>query len=348
VAADHGSGITGLAMSTLPVEAKPGGSPRAARAARGARRLGLGDSVFRGLSTASGLALAAAMVGLAVVLVADSWTAITQLGTSVLTTVAWAPQDHQYGVLAALAGTFLSTLVAMVLAVPLALAIALLLVDLVHPAVGRVVGTAIELLAAIPSIVFGMVGIFVIVPAVQDHVVPWVLATPLGKLPGVAPGPQFAGGGVSIFTAGIVLAFMILPFITAVSRDVLRMVPQVTKEAGYGMGSTTWEVMRKISLRYANSGIVGAVFIGLGRALGETMAVAFLIGGVFAYLPKSIFDPGTSIASLIALTFNEATDKLQVSALIELGLILFIITVLFQFAAQAWLRRVRRATGGRA
>ncbi|MEI6451479.1 MAG: ABC transporter permease subunit, partial [Actinomycetes bacterium] len=135
---------------------------------------------------------------------------------------------------------------------------------------------------------------------------------------------------------------------TAVSRDVLKMVPQVTKEAGYGMGSTTWEVMHKISLRYANSGIVGAVFIGLGRALGETMAVAFLIGSLFTALPRSLFDPGTSIASLIALTFSEATDKIQVSALIELGLILFLITVVFQIIAQVWLRRVQRATGGRA
>src|SRR5665647_3164578 len=142
-------------------------------------------------------------------------------------------------------------------------------------------GTAIEMLAAIPSIIFGMVGIFVIVPFIQDKLVPWLLTTPLGGLPGIKPGPQFQGGGVSIFTAGVVLAFMVLPYITAVSRDVLKMVPQVTKEAGYGMGSTTWEVMHKISLRYANSGIVGAVFIGLGRALGETMAVAFLIGSLY-------------------------------------------------------------------
>jgi len=326
----------------------PGGPRWAANAGRRGRRVALGDPIFKGLAVGSGIFLAATMFGLAAVLVYNSWPAITTLGTKVLTTVAWSPGTNEYGALAALAGTFMSTLVAMVIAVPLALVIALLLVELVHPAVSRVVGTAIEMLASIPSIVFGMVGIFVIVPFVQDHFVPWLYSTPLGNLPGIRPGMQFQGGGVSIFTAGVVLAFMVLPFITAVSRDVMKMVPQVTKEAGYGMGSTTWEVMRKISLRYANSGIVGAVFIGLGRALGETMAVAFLIGSVFTDIPKSLFDPGTSIASLIALQFNEATDKITVSALIELGLILFLITVLFQIAAQAWLRRVQRATGGRA
>jgi phosphate transport system permease protein len=236
----------------------------------------------------------------------------------------------------------------MVIAVPLALVVALLLVELVHPRIARVIGTAIEMLAAIPSIIFGMVGIFVIVPFVQDHLYPWLLSTPLGDMPGIRPGPTNANGGVSIFTAGIVLPFMILPFITAVSRDVLMMVPQVTKEAGYGMGSTTSEVLGKISLRYANSGIVGAVFIGLGRALGETMAVAFLIGSVYDKMPHSLFDPGTSIASLIANTFAEATEELHVAALIELGLILFTITVFFQVIAQIWLRRVQKTTGGRA
>jgi phosphate transport system permease protein len=337
-------------VSTVDIDIpSQAGTPRgSADAARRGHRLRLGDPIFRGLATASGVFLAVAMVGLGVVLVIDSWPSITGLGTKMLTTVAWSPTTGEYGALAALAGTFLSTIVAMIIAVPLALVIALLLVELVHPKVSRVVGTVIEMLASIPSIVFGMVGLFVLVPIIQDSIVPWVLSTPLGRLPGIRPGPQFAGGGVSIFTAGVVLAFMVLPFITAVSRDVLKMVPQVTKEAGYGLGSTTWEVMRKVSLRYANSGIIGAVFIGLGRALGETMAVAFLIGSVYTSIPHSVFDPGTSIASLIANNFSEATDKLQISALIELGLILFIMTIAFQIAAQAWLRRVQRVTGGRA
>jgi phosphate transport system permease protein len=332
------------AGSRLGADAPPGSAE--AKPTRRHRRLA--DPLFRGLATACGLTVAVAMLGLAVVLVYRSVPAFQALGTKVLTTVAWSPVNGEYGVLAALAGTLLSTLIAMVLAVPLALLIALLLVDLVHPRLARVLGTGIEMLAAIPSIVFGMVGIFVIVPFVQDHFVPWILSTPLGDIPGLQPGPKFQGGGLSIFTAGVVLAFMVLPFITAVSRDVLNMVPRVTKEAGYGMGSTTSEVMRRISMPYANSGIVGGIFIGFGRALGETMAVAYLIGSMYTSLPRSVFDPGTSIASLIAQQFSEATDKVQVSALIELGLILFVITMVFQLLAQAWLNRVKRSTGGRA
>jgi len=322
--------------------------PRGAASAAPRGRLRLGDPLFRGIATLCGLTVAFAMFGLTAVLVYSSWPAITGLGAEMLTTVEWSPSSGKYGALAALAGTALSTLVAMVIAVPLALVIALLLVELAHPTVGKVLGMAIEMLAAIPSIIFGMVGLFVIVPFMQEKLVPWVLSTPLGSLPGLRPGPSFQGGGLSVLTAGVVLAFMVLPYITAVSRDVLRMVPQVTKEAGYGMGSTTWEVMRRISLRYANSGIVGAVFIGLGRALGETMAVAFIIGSVYTSLPRSLLDPGTTIASLIANTFNEATDEIHVAALVELGLVLFLITMAFQFVAQAWLRRVQRTAGGRA
>ena len=335
-------------MSTQTEYLTGPGGPRDGADVPSRGRLRLGDPVFRVIATACGLAVAVAMLGLTVVLIVNSWPAITTLGTKVLTTVEWSPGQGKYGALTALAGTFLSTLVAMVIAVPLALVVALLLVELVHPKVARVIGTTIEMLAAIPSIIFGMVGIFVVVPFVQDKLYPWILNTPLGDLPGIRPGPTNVGGGVSIFSAGIVLAFMILPFITAVSRDVLSMVPQVTKEAGYGMGSTTSEVLGKISLRYANSGIVGAMFIGLGRAIGETMAVAFLIGSVYDKLPHSLFDPGVSIASLIANTFAEATDKIQKSALIELGLILFVITVFFQILAQMWLRRVQKTTGGRA
>jgi len=309
---------------------------------------GLGDPMFRVVTLVCGLAVAVAMFTLAGVLIANSWTAISELGLGFLTTVAWAPSNGTYGALAALAGTAMTTVVAMVIAVPLALVIALLLTELVPPAVARVVGTGIEMLAAIPSIIFGMWGLFVLVPFMQERVAPWLTESWLGSVPLFKPGATFQGGGFSVLTAGLVLALMVLPYITSFSRDVLLMVPRVTKEAGYGMGSTTWEVLRKISLRYALSGIVGATFIGLGRALGETMAVAYLVGGDFLTVPKSLLDPGTTVASLIALQFGEATTELNVSALTALGLVLFAITMVFQVLAHLWLRRSKRTTGGRA
>jgi phosphate transport system permease protein len=320
--------------------------PRGAAKAAPRRSVRLGDPIFGGLTRFGGAMVAIAMFSLAATLVWNAWPAITQLGTKTLG-IDWAPSADLYGMTAALVGTVLTTIVAMIVAVPLALVIALLLTELVHPSVARVIGTAIEMLAAIPSIIFGLWGISVIVPIMQNNVVPWISNGPLGHVPFLSSeGANFQGGGYSVLTTGLVLAVMVLPFITAVSRDVLNMVPRVTKEAGFGMGSTTWEVTRKISLRYSLSGIVGACFIGLGRALGETMAVAFIIGSVYTGLPHSLLDGGTTIASLIANQFNEATD-LGRAALIEMGLVLFLITLVFQALAQVWLRRAARATGGR-
>jgi len=336
-------------VSTLGLEVRArAGPPRGAAQAAPRRHRRFGDPAFHVITLACGLMVAVAMVTLAGVLIYNSWTAIQELGLGFLTTIAWSPSSGSYGALAALAGTALTTLVAMVIAVPLALVIALLLTELVPPGLARVLGTAVEMLAAIPSIIFGMWGLFVLVPFMQERFVPWITESWLGELPLLSPGATFQGGGFSILTAGLVLAVMVLPFITAFSRDVLLMVPRVTKEAGYGMGSTTWEVLRKISLRYALSGIVGATFIGLGRALGETMAVAYLVGGNFIAAPHSLFDPGTTVASLIALQFSEATTKLDTSALIYMGLVLFIITMVFQVLAHFWLRRARRMAGGRA
>ena len=278
------------------------------------------------------------------VLVGNSWLAIHVLRLEPLTHVAYNPSTNEYGALSSLFGTFITTLIAMIIAVPLALAIAMLLVELVHPHVSRVVGTVIEMLAAVPSIIFGMWGIFIIAPLMGNHVDPWIQSTPLGKLPIFSGVPI----GYDVLTAGIVLSLMILPFITAVSRDVLKMVPTVVKEAGYGMGSTTYEVMGKISMRYALSGIAGAVFLGLGRALGETMAVAMVIGGNFLTIPHSLFANGTSVSATLALRFAEAQSPLETSSLVELALILFTITMVFQVIAQLWLARARRMTGSRA
>jgi phosphate transport system permease protein len=336
-------------VSTLGLDVTTqAGPPRGAAQAAPRVHHSFGDPAFRVITLICGLAVAIAMFTLAGVLIVNSWTAISELGIEFLTTVAWAPSQGSYGALAALAGTAMTTIVAMVIAVPLALVIALLLTELVPPSVARVVGTGIEMLAAIPSIIFGMWGLFVLVPFMQERVAPWLTESWLGSIPLFNPGATFQGGGFSILTAGLVLALMVLPYITSFSRDVLLMVPRVTKEAGYGMGSTTWEVLRKISLRYALSGIVGATFIGLGRALGETMAVAYLVGGDFLTVPKSLLDPGTTVASLIALQFGEATTELNVSALTALGLVLFAITMVFQVLAHLWLRRSKRTTGGRA
>jgi phosphate transport system permease protein len=283
------------------------------------------------------------MVALTVALIAQAWPSIARFGARFLWTARWDVNNQLFGGLTSIYGTLATTLIAMVIAVPLALVIALLLVELAHPLVSRIVGTAIELLAAIPSIIFGMWGAFVLVPLMQNHVQPAIQRTPLGKLP-LFTGPPF---GIGVLTAGLILFLMVLPFITAVSRDVLRMVPQVVKEAGYGMGSTTWEVTRKISLRYGLSGIVGAVFLGLGRAVGETMAVAYVIGSSHRFR-ISWFEPGYTIASNLANEFAEAGSSLHRSAMVELALILFAMTIVFQLLAYAWLRRVRSHTGGRA
>jgi phosphate transport system permease protein len=283
------------------------------------------------------------MVAIGWILLRDAWPAITKFGFAFLWHSVWDTNSNRYGALLPVYGTISTTVIAMVIAVPLALAIALLLVELVHPTVRKIVGTAIELLAAIPSIVYGMWGLFVLVPLIQKYVDPAIQHTWLAKLPLFTEGI----GGLNILTAGLILSIMILPFITAVSRDVLSMVPKVVKEAGYGMGSTTWEVTRQISLRYGLSGIVGAFFLGLGRAVGETMAVTYVIGGASQF-STSWLKPGQTIASKIALGFPEAGPGLERGALVEIGLILFAMTVVFQVFAQMWLKRVRKRVGGRA
>ena len=221
----------------------------------------------------------------------------------------------------------------MVIAVPLAIAIALFLVELARPGVGKVVGTMIELLAAIPSIIYGMWGMFVFGPFMARHVQP-LLQGSLGFLP-LFQGPPM---GLGMLTAGIILAFMILPFISAITRDVFQLVPHVVKESAYGMGATTWEVTHKVTIPYGLVGIIGALFLGLGRALGETMAMTFVIGNAHN-IAASLFAPGNSIASTLANEFTEATDPLYISSLMELGLVLFIITYLVQVRAQFMLRQ---------
>ena len=230
----------------------------------------------------------------------------------------------------------------MLIAVPFSFLIALFLVELANPLLGKIIGQAIELLAAIPSIIYGMWGLFVFVPFMQNYVQPFLADTLKLRFLPFFQGPQT---GFGILTAGIVLALMILPFISAVMRDVFKMVPPVLKESAYGCGATTWEVTYDVTMKYGMQGLLGAVFLGLGRAVGETMAVLFIIGNT-PRLSMSLFESGTTISATLANNFAEAGGLFK-SVLFEMGLVLLLITFLIQVAAQFWLNRVRSRFGGR-
>ncbi|MBX7167667.1 MAG: phosphate ABC transporter permease subunit PstC [Pirellulales bacterium] len=301
-----------------------------------------GDFIFRVLAIVSGALILLLMLGMLMLLAYYAWPAIAHFGPAFLVSQDWDPVNKEFGALSSIYGTLASTAIAMLLAAPLGLVTAIFLVEVAPPGVSRVVGGALELLAAIPSIIFGMWGFFVFVPWMAEYVQPG-----LNQLFGWTPlfsGPKH---GLGILTSGIILALMVLPFICAVSRDVLRIVPPVMKESAYGLGATTWEVTSQVSLRYGMLGIAGGMFLGLGRAIGETMAVTFVIGSNHK-LSASLFDAGNTIASTLANEFAESERfSLHQSVLIELGLILFVITLVFQVLAQLWLRGLRQAGGAR-
>ena len=292
------------------------------------------DRTFKILATVCGVLVLAITVGVFVTLLRSSGPALERFGIGFLFSEEWNPVTGEFGALSSIFGTLLSTVIAMAIAVPLSVAIALFLVELAPPWLARPVGLAIELLAAIPSIIYGMWGLFVFAPFMADHVQP-ALQSSLGFLP-LFKGPPM---GIGMLTAGIILALMILPFISSMMRDVFKMVPPVVKEAGYGLGATTSEVSRSVTMRYGISGLIGAGFLGLGRALGETMAITFVIGNNHS-ISASLFAPGNSIASTLANEFAEAAEPLYLSAIIELGLVLFLVTFVVQVFAQLWLKRV--------
>lgn len=297
------------------------------------------DPIFRWVTLSGSLLVLVAVIGILLTLVQGALPALEKFGFGFLFSQEWNPVTHEYGALSSVYGTLVSTLIAMLIAVPLALVIALFLVELAPPGISRLVGAAIELLAAIPSIIYGMWGLFVFAPFLADHVQP--------KLAAIAPGlPLFTGPpmGIGMLSAGIILALMILPFITSVTRDVFQMVPSVVKESAFGMGSTTWEVTRKVTIPYGIQGVVGACFLGLGRAIGETMAVTFVIGNSHE-ISVSLFSAANSIASTLANEFTEAADEIYLAALIELGLVLFGLTLVLQVIARWWLRRTAKRLG---
>jgi phosphate transport system permease protein len=307
---------------------------------RALARLAWFDAIFRNLTLASALLVLAILGGVIVSLIYGSLPAIQAFGLGFLTTQSWNPVTEKFGALAPVYGTLVTSLIAMLIAVPVGLGVAVFLTELCPHALRRPIGVAIELLAGIPSIIYGIWGLFVLAPFLQQHVQPAMIAA-FGDVPVLSTlfaGPPY---GIGVLTAGFILAIMVLPFIASISRDVFETVPPVLKEAATGVGCTTWEVMRYVVVPYSRVGVIGGVMLGLGRALGETMAVTFVIGNAHKVSP-SLFAPGTTISATIANEFTEAVGDLYTSALIELGLILFVITFIVLACARFMLMRIER------
>jgi phosphate transport system permease protein len=297
----------------------------------------LHDKLFRFAAMACGSVVLLLMVGFFIELGYHSMPSIKKFGVEFLLSNEWNPVTQEFGAASSIYGTVVSTIIAMVLAVPLSFVIAFFLVELAPPKISKVISEALDLLAAIPSIIYGMWGLFVFAPVMQDYIQP-ILGTTLGFIP-LFKGPPM---GIGMLTSGIILSLMILPFISAVMRDVFKMVPPLVKESAYGVGATKWEVCKDVTARYGLQGMIGATFLGLGRAFGETMAVTFVIGNAHN-ISASLFAPGNSIASTLANEFSEATELIYVSSLIELGLVLFVMTYLVQVGAQYMLRKMYKS-----
>jgi len=308
-----------------------------------ARRAGAGDARFRLFSLLAALAVLAIFAGVVGSLVIGAMPAIKAFGFGFIVDEAWRPTREHFGALAPIYGTLVTSAIAMAIALPVGIGVAIFLTEMCPRPLRRPVGTAIELLAGIPSIIYGIWGLFVFAPWFQAHVQEPVVSA-VGDIPVLST--LFGGTtfGIGIFTAGLILSIMILPFISAVTRDVLETVPSYLKEASYGLGSTSWEVMWRVCLPFCSTGVVGGAMLALGRALGETMAVTFVIGNSHRIEP-SLFAPGTSISATIANEFTEATSELYTSSLIELGLLLFVITFIVLSCAQLMLHRLEKAKG---
>ena len=281
--------------------------------------------------------------GVIVALITGAWPALSTFGLTFLVDESWNPVTERFGAIAPIYGTIVTSLIAMVIAVPVGLMIAVFLTELCPMMLRRPIGIAIELLAGIPSIIYGIWGLFVFAPFLQQYVQPALIAT-FGDIPvlsSIFAGPPY---GIGMLTAGLILAIMVLPFITSISRDVFDAVPPMLKESAYGLGCTTWEVVRYVVIPYTRIGVIGGIMLGLGRALGETMAVTFVIGNAHK-ISSSILAPGTTISATIANEFTEAVGDIYTSSLIALGLILFVITFIVLAIARYLLLRLERKVG---
>ncbi|HWW20297.1 MAG TPA: phosphate ABC transporter permease subunit PstC [Steroidobacteraceae bacterium] len=298
------------------------------------------EVVFRWLTIGSAALVLILLAGVMVALCDGGWPAIKTFQFAFLTREVWNPVTEQFGALAALYGTLITSLVAMLIAVPLSFGIAVFLTETCPLWLRGPIATCVELLAAVPSIVYGIWGLFVLAPILQHTVQPFLIDT-LGDLPLLGKlfrGPPF---GIGLFTAGIVLAVMVLPFITSVMREVFLATPRSLKEAAYGLGATQWEVIWDVVLPNSRAGVIGGIMLGLGRALGETMAVTFVVGNAHR-ISTSLLAPGTTISASIANEFTEAVGTLYTSSLIALGLLLFIITFTIIAAARLLLLQIER------
>jgi len=304
----------------------------------------LRERVFRGATLAAAILVLTLLGGVVVTLLKGAWPAFARFGFGFVISEVWNPVTDKYGALAPVYGTLVTSLIAMLFAVPISLGIAIFLTELAPSWLKRPVGIAIELLAAVPSIIFGIWGLFVLAPILQRHVQP-ALIDWLGPLPVIGKLFQGPPYGIGVLTASIVLAIMVIPFIAAVMRDVFETVPDVLKESAYGLGATTWEVIWKVVIPHTRVGMVGGIMLGLGRALGETMAVTFVIGNSHR-IAASLIAPGTTISAAIANEFTEADGGMYTSALIALGALLYLITLMVIASARFMLLRLdRRALG---
>jgi phosphate transport system permease protein len=307
------------------------------------KRLRGTDTAFRILTRGAALTVLVLLSGVILALIIGSLPALQAFGLGFVVSEVWNPVTEQFGALAPIYGTLVTSAIAMLIAVPVGLMIAFFLTELCPMWLRRPIAIAIELLAGIPSIIYGIWGLFVFAPFLQKYVQPALIDTFDGVpvFSSLFEGPPY---GIGMLTAGFILAIMVLPFITAISRDVFDAVPPVLKEATYGLGCTTWEVFKHVILPYTRIGVIGGVMLGLGRALGETMAVTFVIGNAHK-VSASILQPGTTISATIANEFTEAVGDLYTSSLIALGLILFVITFIVLAAARYMLLRIQRRVG---
>jgi phosphate transport system permease protein len=312
-----------------------------------AARTDLGDILFYNLTRAAALLVLVVLAGIIVSLVISSWPSIQKFGFSFLVSAEWDPTTNKFGALVPIYGTLVTSGIALLIAVPVSFGIALFLTEMSPLWLRRPLGVAIELLAAVPSIVYGMWGLLVFSPIFAQYIETPMAAT-IGRVPLI--GAFFSGPpiGIGLLCAGFILAIMIIPFIAAVMRDVFEVTPAMLKESVYGLGGTTWEVVWRVVLPYTKAGVVGGIMLGLGRALGETMAVTFVIGNTNLLDNVSLFSPGNSITSALANEFAEASPGLHTSALIELGLVLFFITFLVLAASKLLLLRLQAGEGTRA